>query len=81
MEDGLARTHGDARLRFIDLLSSVQPFVTIDPEVLYRVPNSLRYEHPAMIVRGDSRAQPVRLRIVPRRVNLLAEPMEGWPSG
>jgi len=40
--------------KVIDLLSRVQPVVTIGPGVTYRLPNGLSYEHPALIVRGDS---------------------------
>jgi hypothetical protein len=40
--------------KIIDILSTGQPVVTIAPGVIYRLPNGLRYEHPAMIVRGDS---------------------------
>jgi len=37
-----------------DRLSRDQPVVTIAPGIIYRLPNGLRYEHPAKIVRGDS---------------------------
>ena len=40
--------------KLIDLLSCDQPVVTIVPGVIYRLPNGLRYEHLAKIVRGDS---------------------------
>ena len=40
--------------KVIDLLSRGQPVVTIAQGVIYRLPNGLKYEHPARIVRGDS---------------------------
>ena len=40
--------------KVIDLLSRDQPVVTIGPGVIYKLPNGLRFEHPAKIVRGDS---------------------------
>ncbi len=40
--------------KVIDILSTDQPVATVAPHVIYRLPNQLKYEHPAMIVRGDS---------------------------
>jgi hypothetical protein len=40
--------------KLIDVLSIAQPVATVAPHVIYRLPNRLRYEHSAMIVRGDS---------------------------
>ena len=40
--------------KFIDVLSTEQPVATVAPHVIYRLPNRLKYAHPAKIVRGDS---------------------------
>ncbi|MHB8383809.1 MAG: GNAT family N-acetyltransferase [Candidatus Binataceae bacterium] len=40
--------------RFIDVLSTLQPVATVAPHVIYRLPNQLKYDHTATIVRGDS---------------------------
>jgi hypothetical protein len=40
--------------KIVELLSSVQPAVTIGPGLIYELPNGLNYEHSATIVRGDS---------------------------
>jgi len=39
--------------KIIELLCGGQP-IAISPALIYRLPNGLRYEHPAAIVRGDS---------------------------
>ncbi len=40
--------------KVIDILSTDQPVATVAPGVIYRLPNQLKYEHSATIVRGDS---------------------------
>lgn len=40
--------------RIIDLLSCEREAVTVAPHLIYQLPNDLRYEHSATIVRGDS---------------------------
>jgi len=40
--------------RVIDILSTDQPVTTVAPGVIYRLPNELKHEHSATIVRGDS---------------------------
>ena len=40
--------------KIVELLSCSQPVKTITPALIYRLPNGLKYEHPAVIVRGDS---------------------------
>jgi hypothetical protein len=48
--DALPRCLG----KFIDVLSTDQPVATVAPHIIYRLPNQLKYEHSATIVRGDS---------------------------
>ncbi len=40
--------------KIVELFSSAQPAETIVAHLIYKLPNGLRYEHPAQIVRGDS---------------------------
>lgn len=39
--------------KFIDVLSTEEPVATVAPHVIYRLPNRLKYDHSATIVRGD----------------------------
>src|ERR1019366_3797869 len=40
--------------KIVEVLSCGQPVKTVTPALIYRLPNGLKYEHPAVIVRGDS---------------------------
>ena len=40
--------------KVIEVLSAERPVATVAPGVIYRLPNQLKYEHSATIVRGDS---------------------------
>ena len=40
--------------KIVEVFSCGQPVKTVTPALIYRLPNGLKYEHPAVIVRGDS---------------------------